>query len=134
MMTDDEKFEYWLDFAQNDLETAEALLKAGRWLYVIVMCQQAIEKLVKGLYLLYINDNVPRIHNIRDLVNRFEDKLPVSVPPDKYALFDALTKFYVNDRYPEYISKVSTLTKEPEASATMTKTREAFAWLLTLKP
>ena len=63
-----EKYEYWLDIAQYDFDTAESMLKSGRWLYVVFMCQQAVEKLVKGLYVLYIDDNVPKTHNIRVLI------------------------------------------------------------------
>jgi HEPN domain-containing protein len=55
-----EKFEYWQDIALYDLETANAMFSTGRWLYVVFMCQQAIEKLCKGLYLLFIDDNIPR--------------------------------------------------------------------------
>jgi HEPN domain-containing protein len=63
-MDNQEKFEYWLDIAQDDLELARDCFNSGRWSYVAVMCQQAIEKLTKGLYILYNDDNVPRIHNI----------------------------------------------------------------------
>ncbi|MDR2670629.1 MAG: HEPN domain-containing protein, partial [Oscillospiraceae bacterium] len=45
-----EKFEYWLDIAKYDLTVAESMLRDGHWLYVVFMCQQAVEKLVKGLY------------------------------------------------------------------------------------
>jgi HEPN domain-containing protein len=54
-----EKYAYWLDIAQYDLETANAMFDSGRWLYVVFMCQQALEKLAKGLYVLYIDDNIP---------------------------------------------------------------------------
>jgi HEPN domain-containing protein len=50
MMDAQEKYDYWLDIAQYDLETASAMFDSGRWLYVVFMCQQAVEKLVKGLY------------------------------------------------------------------------------------
>jgi len=134
MMTNEQKYEYWLDIAEYDIVTAEAMLNGGRWLYVLFMCQQAVEKLVKGLYILYVDDNVPRTHNIRLLVEAFESKLPFGVSPDKYSLFDKLTQYYLNNRYPEYISKLSSQVKEPEASSILVKTKEAFAWLLTLKP
>jgi HEPN domain-containing protein len=134
MMTDEQKYEYWLDIAEYDLGTAEAMLNGGRWLYVLFMCQQAIEKLVKGLYILYVDDNVPRTHNIRVLVEAFEGKLPLGVPPDKYSFFDKLTQYYLNNRYPEYISKLSSQVKESEANSILSKTKEIFAWLLTLKP
>jgi HEPN domain-containing protein len=134
MMTDEQKYEYWLDIAEYDLGTAEAMLNGGRWLYVLFMCQQAIEKLVKGLYILYVDDNVPRTHNIRALVEAIESKLPLGVPQDKYSYFDNLTQYYLNNRYPEYISKLSSLVKESEAKTILSKTKENFAWLLTLKP
>jgi len=126
--------EYWLDIAQYDLETANAMHESGRWLYVLVMCQQAVEKLVKGLYILYVDDDIPRIHDIAKLFRRFDGRLPVSVPPDQYAFFDELSQYYLNSRYPEYISKLSFQVTESDANSILSKSREAFSWLLTLKP
>jgi HEPN domain-containing protein len=129
-----DKYEYWLDIAQYDLVTADAMLSSGRWVYVVFMCQQAIEKLVKGLYTLYIDENVPRVHNIKTLVERFEDALPTSVPEDKYEFFDTLSSYYLNNRYPDFMSKLSTQITKTEAEKTLAQTREGFNWLLTLKP
>ncbi len=47
-MDEREKYEYWLEHARYDMKAAEAMLNAGMWVYAIFMCQQAIEKLVKG--------------------------------------------------------------------------------------
>ncbi|MFP3043094.1 HEPN domain-containing protein [Treponema primitia] len=47
-MTEQEKFNYWLEYAEYDLQSAEAMFAGRRWMYVIFMCQQAFEKLVKG--------------------------------------------------------------------------------------
>ena len=44
------KIDYWIDIAQYDLETARAMLKSGRFLYVGFMCHQVIEKIFKGFY------------------------------------------------------------------------------------
>ena len=44
-MTLEEKYTYWLELADYDLESANAMFKTGRWFYVVFMCQQAIEKL-----------------------------------------------------------------------------------------
>jgi HEPN domain-containing protein len=133
-MTNEEKYEYWLDTAQYDIDTADAMLKSGRWLYVVFMCQQAIEKLCKGLYILYIDDNVPRIHAIRQLVDRFSDKIHDPVGVERYALFDRLSSFYIEGRYTDYKEKLSSAIDKQEAKAILTQTKEAFAWLLTLKP
>jgi HEPN domain-containing protein len=114
-MSSEEKFEYWLDVAQYDLQTAEAMLVSGRWMYVAFMCQQAVEKLAKGLYILYLDDNIPRTHNIPAIIKSFEDKLPVKIPAETSKLFDDLSACYLNDRYPEYRVKLSSQVKEPEA-------------------
>ena len=53
-MTAEEKYAYWLELASYDLESAGAMNAAGRWFYVVFMCQQAIEKLCKGLYTLSV--------------------------------------------------------------------------------
>jgi HEPN domain-containing protein len=129
-----EKFTYWLEHAQYDLDSAEVMYRGGRWLYVVFMCQQAVEKLGKGLYLLYIDDNVPRIHDISNLVRRFEDKLPKTITEERYNFLDQLTHFYLNDRYPEYQQNINALINEQFAKAILDKTRETFQWLLTLKP
>jgi HEPN domain-containing protein len=127
------KYEYWLDIARYDLETAEAMLISKRWLYVVFMCQQAIEKLAKGLYAVYIDDNIPRIHNINSIIERFEDKLPKPISKEHQQLFDKLSAFYLNNRYPDYINKLSAQVIETEAKEILAKTKGAFTWLLTLK-
>jgi HEPN domain-containing protein len=134
-LNDQEKFQYWLEHAQYDLETAEAMLKNGRWLYVVFMCQQAVEKLVKGLYGLYLDfDEMPRIHNIRTLIKRFEPRLPSSISPEYLHLFDTLTGYYINNRYPDYTEELAKKIKEGDSRRIHQETREAFEWLLTLKP
>ena len=39
----------WVDASRYDLATARALLKSRRYLYVLFMCQQAIEKILKAV-------------------------------------------------------------------------------------
>ena len=87
-----------------------------------------------SLYTVYIDDNIPRIHNIISVIERFEDKLPEPVSEEYRQLFDKLSAFYLNNRYPDFISKLSIQIKETEAKEILTETKEAFAWLLTLKP
>jgi len=132
-MTAQEKYEYWLDIAQYDLDTADTMYNAGRWLYVAFMCQQAVEKLCKGLFLLYVGDEVPRVHNIRNIVSHFSDKLPKPVSNEQIRLFDALTGYYLVGRYPEYKEKLSTALDKAKAEELLKKTKEVFSWLRTLE-
>lgn len=41
---------YWLDIADYDFDTAEAMYQTGRWLYVAFMCHQVIEKTLKAYW------------------------------------------------------------------------------------
>jgi HEPN domain-containing protein len=125
---------YWLEHARYDLETAEAMYKNGRWVYVVFMCQQALEKLCKGLYLLYIDDNIPRLHNITAVFSKFSDKLSEPLSDDTRRLFDRLSLYYLEARYPEYKNNLSDMTDEGASILLLQKTKEVFQWLLTLKP
>ena len=44
-----DKIQYWLDLAQYDLDTAQAMLETKRYLYVGFMCHQVIEKTLKAI-------------------------------------------------------------------------------------
>jgi len=129
-----EKFGYWQDIAVYDLKTAEAMYKTGRWLYVVFMCQQAVEKLCKGLYLLYINDDIPWTHDINAIVTKFADKLPEPVADDKRLFFARLSAFYLNNRYPEYKERLSISLNKKEAKNILKKSKEVFKWLQAMKP
>ena len=111
------------------------MYQTGRWLYVVFMCQQAIEKFIKGLYGLYLGfDSIPRTHNIRRLVNDFSNRLPQAVPDEKYALFDLLSQYYLNNRYPDYIDDLLQQINSDNVIEIFEQTKEVFAWLKTLKP
>jgi HEPN domain-containing protein len=133
-MTDEEKYAYWLELAQYDLDSANAMCSTGRWFYVVFMCQQAIEKLCKGLYTLYLDDNVPRIHNIKQIFSLFERKLSQTITEDIYNFFDSLSAYYLTNRYPDFTRQTSRQVTKDEAEFFLIKTREVFSWLLTLKP
>lgn len=132
-MNSQEKYEYWLDIAQYDLNVAESMSNSGHWLYVVFMCQQAVEKLVKGLYSYYMTDTPPHLHNIKTIANRVEIYLPETIPVNTLDFFDELTAYYLNNRYPDYVSKLSAQIGEKEAVDVMDKTKKVFSWLLTLK-
>jgi HEPN domain-containing protein len=129
-----EKFTYWQDIAQYDLKTAHAMFQTGRWLYVVFMCQQAIEKLCKGLYLFYVDDDIPRIHDINSLLSKFSDKLPEPIDENKHLFFAKLSAFYLNNRYANYKERLSASLKKKEAKDILKTTKRVFKWLLTLKP
>jgi HEPN domain-containing protein len=132
-MNKEEKYTYWLKLAQYDLDTADTMFTGGRWFYVAFMCQQAIEKHCKGLYNFYINDNVPKVHNIRFVLSKIETALSKSVSKEVYTLVDTLSAYYLNNRYPDFVGQANIEIDKDRAGHILEKTKEVFAWLLALK-
>jgi HEPN domain-containing protein len=132
-MTNEEKYAYWLQLAQYDLDSADTMYAGGKWFYVAFMCQQAIEKLCKGLYTFYVSDTVPKVHNIRYILSQVETKTALPVADETYSLVDALSAYYLNSRYPDFTGQSTTRISKDTASYLLPKSKEVFAWLLTLK-
>jgi len=45
----EDKSDYWIEIAEYDLETAHAMQKTGRFLYVGFMCHLVAEKTLKAV-------------------------------------------------------------------------------------
>lgn len=137
-MNNEEKYNYWEDIAIYDLETAEAMLISGRYLYVVFMCQQAIEKFVKGLFVLYKGEEPPKIHNIWNIFDRIFDidKFGENEKQDAekyFSFFDELLAYYISERYPSYKQKLSQSITKEKATEVLIKTKEVFSWLKSLR-
>jgi HEPN domain-containing protein len=131
------KYEFWEDIADYDLETAQSMLNTGRYLYVAFMCQQAVEKLVKGLFVLNSEEEPPKVHNIYFIFKKinwnikqkeFEENI------NKYKPFMVrLVSYYIAGRYPSYKEMLSSVLHKNEATDILSYTREVYAWLKSLK-
>ena len=47
---------YWIEMSDYDFDTAEAMLRTGRYLYVGFMCHQTIEKALKAYWSLVLDE------------------------------------------------------------------------------
>ncbi len=56
----------WLDRVEYDMDTARAMLQTKRYIYVIFMCQQAVEKCLKA-FLIHRGLEIVPVHNLRRL-------------------------------------------------------------------
>lgn len=141
-MTSREKYEYWLEAAKYDLESARVMLRGGRYMYVAFMSQQAIEKLVKGIYTLYTDNEAPMIHNIWNVFKqlkqevKLEDYLDIEEFEEnlcKYKnFFVELLSYYISGRYPTFKEKISSSIDFTRAERVLANTEEAFIWIESL--
>lgn len=119
----------WLEHADYDLITAENMQQSGRYLYVIITCQQCIEKMMKAVYE-FQGKKIPRIHDLVQLSARM-DKLRI----DEYReLFKDLTYYYTAARYLERISQLSLKINKEWAGLVLKKTREIAIWIRNMFP
>jgi HEPN domain-containing protein len=124
----DKYVSHWLDRSSYDLETAKAMLDAGRYLYVAYMCQQAIEKLLKAIIAQLGKENLP-IHNLNRLAELAE--LATELTVDKVDLLAELTAYHIEARYGDYKQSLSEIVDAPKAKAVFDQTQELFRWLYT---
>ena len=115
----------WLTQADYDLATAKAMFKTKRYVYVAFMCQQATEKLIKGIIQERTGTTPPFSHNLPMLLkvaNVFGDA-------DRLDLLDLLTGYYINARYPEDKQKMAQELNKETLEAILKRTKECLRWL-----
>ena len=66
----DDKVKYWLELSDYDFDTAEAMLKSKRFLYVGFMCHQTIEKILKAYFTKITGETVPFTHSLAFLARK----------------------------------------------------------------
>ncbi len=97
------------------------------------MCQQALEKTAKGLYAYYVDENIPRIHNISFILGKVAQKIEISLEEDMLKVLDKLAAYYIQGRYPSYKEKAFQSIDNKEAKEILSVTKEIFTWLKSLK-
>ena len=98
-MTREEKVHYWLDIADYDFETAEAMCQTGRWLYVAFMCHQVIEKTLKAYWCSTQPEDPPYTHNHMRLAEGCG--LYEQMDDEQRDFLDTITNYNIEARYPE---------------------------------
>lgn len=120
-----EKINFWLENAEYDLQTAEVMHNSARYAYTAFMCQQAIEKIIKAIYLQEKKSEAARSHNLSYLIgllNISADQVPLD-------LLGELSAYYLEGRYPTYKEKISQLINKNKSGELLSQTKECFKWL-----
>jgi HEPN domain-containing protein len=117
----------WLKLAEYDFDTAKAMLKSKRYLYLAFACHQSIEKMLKALYVKETGNTPPYTHNLIKLAEGLEILSKLSKESNKF--IEDMNSYYIQTRYTEDITKMTvTLTKE-KSKKIYNDTREIYSWL-----
>ena len=117
--------EEWLRLSEYDLQTAEAMVNSGRYLYVAFMCQQAVEKILKAIYCHTLNVLPPRTHNLLYLV----DLLKLEMSESEKIFLSQLNQFYLENRYPDAQGKLAKEMDKEKGQIFLKKTGEVWTCL-----
>ena len=115
----------WFESSDYDLETAEAMLRAGRLLYVLLCCQQAVEKRLKGIALLAAGRMPPKTHDLLRLIA----VTGLEHSQSQRRMLADLNRYYVEARYPEEMTVLAGQITETGAKEQLAKVKEYLAWL-----
>ena len=118
----------WVDQALYDLETAQAMLASGRYLYVLFCCQQAAEKALKAVIVRRTGELPPRVHNLM----RLAETAKIQLTPDVQRFLGELSSYYIQSRYPEEIKTVGSAVSRELAASIHAKTEQTVQWVLSM--
>ncbi len=123
----DSKIKYWVDLSEYDLETAEAMLRSRRYLYVGFMCHQSIEKAFKALYTKLKSESAPYSHSLSYLAKQ----------GNFYGEFSALQKEFIDQieplnieaRYPSHKDRLLKSLSDEKCIEIIQNTKEIVEWI-----
>lgn len=122
-----ERVKYWTELSDYDLETAEAMLTSGRYLYVGFMCHQSIEKIFKAHHSLNSDKPSPFSHNLSFLAKK--TGISKIIPSEFEELIAVLEPLNIEARYPTHKDLLlKSLTKE-KCTSILLKTQELQKWV-----
>ena len=122
-----EKIKYWIELSDYDLETAIAMLKSKRYLYVGFMCHQVIEKIFKAYYTYLKNDVAPFTHSLSYIAKKgdFYDNFS-EIQKD---FIDQIEPLNIEARYPSYKERLLKSLTENKCNEIISSTKDLQEWI-----
>ena len=118
---------YWLDLSDYDLETAEAMLSSGRYLYVGFMCHQTIEKIFKAFFSQRSEEAPPYSHNLSHLAEK--SGILKIIPDDLLDIINILDPLNVEARYPTHKEQLMKDLTAAKCKLILLETRKLQSWV-----
>jgi HEPN domain-containing protein len=111
--------------AEYDIETAQIMLNAGRYVYCVFMCHLSIEKTLKALYVKKLAKTPPKIHSLVYLAKIIDVDLPLQVKE----FIESLDDISVPTRYPEELDKLLKEYTKERTEVIFDSSKGALTWL-----
>jgi HEPN domain-containing protein len=123
----DSKIEYWMELATYDFETAKAMLRTERYLYVGFMAHQVVEKSLKALYWKRTASEPPYTHDLWKLIRNMN--LALEVSDGLSDLIDQLQPLNIEARYPQDRERLISYLSRERCVALIGQVERMMAWI-----
>jgi HEPN domain-containing protein len=121
-----DRSQYWIDIAEYDMETAKALQKTGRFLYVGFMCHQVAEKSLKAV-MAQKGTMPPKIHSLVRLAEL--SGLADQLSAEQKNFLNELLPLNLEARYPSYKKAIAASLSERYCADLVTRTEDFLSWI-----
>ncbi|MFH1539023.1 MAG: HEPN domain-containing protein [bacterium] len=115
----------WLKQAEYDIEVAEAMFEARKYIYTVFMCHLSVEKALKGLYVKVLKEEPPKVHNLILLL----EKIELEMPADLYEFVVEINRLSIATRYPDDLQRMMKDYNKNITGGMVKKSREVLKWL-----
>ena len=106
MMTKQQHIDYWINTAEDDWLTLNALYTAKRYSHCLFWAHLMLEKLSKARWVKNHEDNIPpKVHNIVWLLKESD----VDISPENMMFLESFNRFQLSTRYPDYLRRIDKL-------------------------
>lgn len=122
-----DRVKYWTELSDYDLETAEVMYSAGRWLYVGFMCHQALEKIIKAYWSGRKTEPAPMSHNLFNIAQSCG--LNALFSENQLDFISEMIPLNIEARYPSYKKNISDSLSEARCRDILEKTKELQQWI-----
>jgi len=114
----------WSDQANDDFDSAKFNFNGKKFYVAAFLCQQAVEKALKALFLYEKKGEVPQSHSLIYLATN------TSVPKSFYSFLKELTPKFIDTRYPDAsVDLPSRIYDEENTKRILDKTKDMLAWI-----
>ena len=122
-----DKVKYWVELADYDYETAQAMFETKRFLYVGFMCHQVIEKMLKAYWSKVLEEPALKIHHLSRLAAK--SGLIDELTEEQLGFIDSLEPLNIEARYPSYKEQLMKVLTQEYCKELLDKTRALQSWI-----
>jgi HEPN domain-containing protein len=120
-----EEWQEWVRQSAHDLETAEILHETDRCAYAVFLSHLAVEKALKGLFLVKFDADPPKTHDLEYLAERND----LVIPPDLRLFLRTLSKTPILAFYPDHLEVQQRAYDAASTGKLLHKTRVLLDWI-----